>query len=342
MALDLFIPRRKSTEGDETLASFVTRRLGKEALQRVAQPLVSGIYTADPNHMSLRATMPRFLEMEANHRSVIKAMWKQRKAMSRQKRGESGVRYSMFVSLEAGMHWLVDELASRLPTGSVHVDNPVASAGWDGTDKSWHVNCDDGSTITAQGLILALPGYQGSKVTRDLDPALADELDGIEYASSATVNLAYREADVAHPLDGFGFVVPAIEVRSIVACTFCHRKFPGRAPNEHVLMRVFMGGALHPHHLNRDDGEMVLAAREDLARFIGLDAEPLFTSVRRYPRSMPQYPVGHLDRVRRIEEKASRHPHLRIAGNAMGGVGIPDCATSGKEAADALFDELTG
>lgn len=341
MALDLFLPRLKNPPNDESLASFVTRRLGKEALQRVAQPLIGGIYAADPSNLSLRATMPRFLEMEARHRSLIKAMWRQRSAMAQSRGDDSGVRYSMFVSLTDGMRSLVDELASRLPPDTVRLDTPIASADWNQAENAWHLTCSDGATIRAQGLILTLPGYQAAKIVRDFDPDLAGELDAIEYASSATINLAYRQVDVPHPLDGFGFVVPAVEVRSIIACTFCHRKFSGRAPDGHVLMRVFAGGALHPHHLDRDDRDMILAARRDLAELVGVRAEPLFASVWRHVRSMPQYPVGHLDRVRRIQEKARKHPHLHIAGNVMGGVGIPDCAASAQTTADAVFDELT-
>jgi oxygen-dependent protoporphyrinogen oxidase len=173
-----------------------------------------------------------------------------------------------------------------------------------------------------------------------VDPSLAHLLEGIPYASSATVTLAYRRADVGHPLDGFGFVVPAIERRLVIACTFSSVKYPGRAPDGCALLRVFLGGALNEAVLDRSDDELIAIARVELAALLGARGEPLWTCLARYPRAMPQYHVGHLARVDAIDHALARHPGLALAGGAYRGVGIADCVHSGEDGAVGLLDAL--
>ncbi len=342
MALDLVLPRR--TDGaDESLASFVRRRLGAEALDRAAQPMVGGVYTAAPEKLSLRATMPRFLEMERRHRSLILGFAESRRRAMRtgEEGGEgtaSGPRYSMFISLDRGLSVLPERLCEILPPGTVRTGTVVERLEHD--DSGWRVLTLD-EAIDADAVCLAAPAYSTSRMVEGVAPELARALNQIEYASSATVNLVYRRGDVAHPLDGFGFVVPASERRTILACTFSSVKYPGRAPGETVLLRAFVGGALFPEHYDMGDDRMLAGIGKDLGELLGVRARPLDSVVTRWPRSMPQYNVGHLERVARIEDEAGRYPSLALAGAAYRGVGIPDCVRSGEAAGERLIGALS-
>jgi oxygen-dependent protoporphyrinogen oxidase len=217
---------------------------------------------------------------------------------------------------------------------------PVTGLARDG--GRWRIATGSGATLEADALILAPEAYQVARLVRYVEPGLAHVLEGIPYASSGTVTLAYRRADVAHPLDGFGFVVPHIERRPIIACTFSSVKYPGRAPEGHVLLRVFAGGALNEAVLAEDDPALVRIAREQIGPLLGITAPPLFARVNRYPRAMPQYLVGHAARAEAIERAVARLPGLRLVGGAYRGVGIADCVRSGEEAAEALVDGVAG
>lgn len=329
MAADLLLPR-KSTNGanDESLASFVRRRLGTEALERMAQPMVGGIYTADPETLSLRATLPRFLEMEREHRSLILAMLRQGRA---QKIGTSGARYSLFLSFDEGMQLLVDALARQVKA-DIRLNARAVGLRRDGS--AWTIATSNRGEIKADAICLALPAYLAASLLNDVDERLAEKLRQIKYASTATINFAYRRTAIAHPLNGFGFVVPFVENRSLIACTFSSVKFSGRAPEGHVLLRAFAGGALQPDIFALDEGEMQVRVERDLRELLGITEEPLFAEVAKWKDSMPQYEVGHLERVSEIEEMTVQVPGLALAGNAYRGAGIPDCIRSGETAAD--------
>jgi oxygen-dependent protoporphyrinogen oxidase len=338
MALDLLLPRRVSRNGndDESLAQFVRRRLGREALERMAQPMVGGIYTADPENLSLRATMPRFLEMERAHRSLIRAMLKQRRKQQESK-GTSGARYGLFLSFDGGMRVLSDALAARLSAVTVRLNTRAETLARDAATRRWEIRTNSGETVSADAVCLALPAYASAKLLDAVDAELAAELDAIPYASTATVNLAYKRSDIPHPLDGFGFVVPFVERRSILACTFSSVKFAGRAPAGHALLRAFVGGALQPEMFALDEEEMLLAARRDLRDLLGIEAPPLFAHTEKWPRSMAQYHLGHVERVRRIRQRLQKLPGLKLAGNAFDGAGIPDCVRGGETAAEEIM-----
>ncbi|MDT7807677.1 MAG: protoporphyrinogen/coproporphyrinogen oxidase [Acidobacteriota bacterium] len=352
MALDLLLPRRKDANGrdDESLAAFVRRRLGREALERMAQPMVGGIYTADPEALSLRATMPRFLEMERRHRSLILAMWKAgRKAeeAARHGHGASGARYSLFLSFDEGTQVLTDALAARLPEGSARLNTRIVSLtlerdtrGLERGARRWLLQTSDGETISADAVCLALPAYASARLLRDVDDALADELEAIPYASTATVNLAFRRANIRHPLDGFGFVVPFVERRATLACTFSSVKFPSRAPEGCVLLRAFVGGALQPEMFDLDEERMTEAVLRDLGDLLGINSPPLFAHVEKWPRSMAQYHLGHTERVARIRALLQNHTALVLCGNAYEGAGLPDCVRGGESAAGTLLKVL--
>lgn len=330
MAADLFLPR-KSTNGvaDESLASFVRRRLGREALERMAQPMVGGIYTADPETLSLRATLPRFLDMEKDHRSLILAMLRKARAQS----GTSGARYGLFLTFDRGMEVLVQALKQKISRCEVKLNTRVVAIE---RERGWKLRTDKGDTIEADAICLAVPAYIAAQLLSVVNPSLSAQLNQIKYASTATINFAYPRNAIQHALDGFGFVVPFVEKRSLIACTFSSVKFPGRAPDDHVLLRAFAGGALQPEVFALEESEIVNRVESDLRELLRITGKPLFTEVSKWQNSMPQYEVGHLDRIAAIENTVRELPGLTLAGNAYRGTGIPDCIRSGETAAEYL------
>lgn len=340
MAADLFLPRKSANgSADESLASFVRRRLGREALERMAQPMVGGIYTADPETLSLRATLPRFLDMERDHRSLVLALLRKAKSdKNRNQRGTSGARYGLFLSFDSGMEVLVNALAEVISQCEVRLQTRVQSLSR--TAASWTMQTQTGETLEADAICLAIPAYAAAQLLTASSPTLTTQLNQIKYASTATINLAYRREAVRHPLDGFGFVVPFIEKRSLLACTFSNVKFPGRAPDNHILLRAFAGGALQPEIFALDEAELLERVEIDLRELLGVSEPPLFAEVAKWKNSMPQYEVGHLDRVQSIEHELAQLPSLTLAGNAYRGAGIPDCIRSGEAAAEQIINFL--
>lgn len=347
MAMDLVLPPGQG-QGDESLAEFVTRRFGREVLERVAQPMVAGIYTADAETLSLAATMPRFLEMERTSRSVIRALRRNLAA-----REGSGPRWSLFVAPIDGMGALVEALAARLPAGAIRTGSHVvllvrvggSRSGTDGPGGKpavYRIGLENGKFLEADAVIVATEAHRASRLVEGLDAHLARHLGEIPYASSATVTLAYRRDDVAHPLNGFGFVVPRTEGRPLLACTFSSVKFPDRAPDGHVLLRAFLGGVPGAGMLDRDDASLASLAQDEVRGLLGASKAPRLVRVHRHQAAMPQYLVGHLERIAAIEALRKDHPGLAFAGAAYGGVGVPDCIRSGEEAAERVVAECLG
>jgi oxygen-dependent protoporphyrinogen oxidase len=335
MALDLVLPRGEDG-GDESLGAFVRRRLGREALERVAQPLVAGIYTADPDALSVAAAIPRFRELERQHRSVILGLW--RAARRAPHTGTSGARWSLFVTFRDGMSELVEALAGRLPPGAVSLKQRAIGLTRNG--GRWQITTADGARLDADHVIVATEAHAAASLLRPLDGELGHLLEAIPYASSATVSLGYRRADIPHPLDGFGFVVPRTERRAILACTFSSVKYPGRAASDHALLRCFVGGALDAAAADADDETLAARARVDLAVPLGIRAAPVLVRVARWPRSMPQYHLGHLARVDAIARRLDALPGVSLAGGGYRGVGIADCVHSGETAAARAFGTI--
>jgi oxygen-dependent protoporphyrinogen oxidase len=340
MAAEILLPRG-ATHGDESLGSFVRRRFGVEVLERIAQPLIGGIYASDPDQLSLGATMPRFKEMEHRRRSVTLAMVFEQKRRTRSPESGSGARWSLFVTLAGGMQELVDAVANRLPAGSIRLSTPVIRLTRHENRKLWVISTPVGKRLEADGVILATPAFKAADILEPIAPGAADELKKIAYASTATVSLAYQQEAFPRPLDSFGFVVPAVEQRKIMACTFSSLKYPGRAPDGHVLLRAFVGGSLQPELFQDDDPTMEKNVRDELSSLLGVKAQPLFSRIWRYPNSMPQYHVGHQERIRNIEAAISTLPGLALAGSAYHGVGISDCVRTGEEAAEKIFSQLS-
>jgi protoporphyrinogen/coproporphyrinogen III oxidase len=349
MMIEPIIPRRRET-GDESLGAFVRRRLGREVLVRVAQPLAGGIYTADPDLLSFGATMPRFVEMERRYGSVIRGLRAAARARNAEARGTSGARWSLFLGFKDGVGTIVDALSARL-NGLIRYGAEVmaitrapmpdaARPMNDPPGPSWRLEFRGGAIFDADAIVCAAPAFAIGPMLRSIEPQLATTLSALTYASAATVNLAYRVTDFPQPPSAFGFVVPVAEQRRIIAGSFSSLKFAGRAPAGMILVRVFLGGALQAAMLNLNDAEMIAAAREELASLLGVNAEPALACVRRWPDWMPQYAVGHLARVAEIERAAAGIDGFALAGAYLRGVGIPDCIASGERAAETVFSPL--
>jgi oxygen-dependent protoporphyrinogen oxidase len=287
----------------------------------------------------LNATMPRFRDMERQHRSVIRAMWSEQRRRARQREPGSGARWSLFVTLAGGMYEMVEAMAKHFPDGSLRLDASAVELKRTDTNKL-DIVLADGSVIAADGVVLAAPASQTASMLKSIAQDAASDLQQITYASTATVSFAYRSEDFPKQPDSFGFVVPAIERRKIVACTFSSLKYPGRAPRSHILLRAFVGGALQPELFDADDATMESNVRSELSRLLGVTAQPQFSRLWRHPNSMPQYHVGHPARVQRIESSLSSFSTLALAGSAYHGVGIADCVRTGEEAAEKVFGSL--
>jgi len=330
MMLDLFISKKGST--DESLASFVRRRFGNEALERVAQPMIGGIYTADPEKLSLKATMPQFIEMEQKYGSVIKAMLHNKN----ENRKDSGARYSQFLSFKNGMGTLINALKQSLE-GCISLNEAVTKISRN--EESWEIQTER-RNIEASGVIVTTPSYHTASLAQNFDTELASELASIEYASSSVVIFAYKTKEISHELNEFGFVVPNVEKSDLIACSFSSIKFDGRAPEDHILIRAFLGGALNPEIVNLDDNQIIDRAKNELEKILGIKGNPEFTLIQRYPDAMPQYHLGHLDKVANIQNRLLEYKGLEIAGNAYSGVGIPECVYSGEQAAENILKVL--
>lgn len=336
-------PIKVNREGyDESVASFATRRLGRETYERLVEPLIAGVYVADARKLSLAATYPEFLEAERLHGSLWRSV---RKARAEAKLAGAGqpaqppqaaARYGQFVTVRGGLASIVDAIVKKLPPQGIRLRTPVARVRRD-SPHQWAIETTPGAPPELfDGVLLATHAPQAATMLEGTDGELAAELARIEYASSAVVTLVYHRQDIDHPLDGFGLVVPATERRPIVAASFLTVKFPGHGPAGRAIVRVFSGGALQPDLVDRDDRDLVKTAREQLAELIGAHGEPIETHVMRWRNSMPQYHVGHVGLVDSIEQRVAGLAGLELAGNAYRGVGIPQSVHSGRLAAERL------
>lgn len=338
---EVFVPRRPADAPEESLAEFVRRRFGQEALDRIVQPLVAGIYTADPEKLSLQATLPRFIDLEQEYGSVTRGLLAKASARRRQSEmNASGARYGLFVSLAGGMQALIDALTREIEAAGVEIrrQTPVASITRADATAEYHIELTSGETLSASGIVLAVPAYVAGRLCEQLHPELSRRLQEVEYASAAIVVTAHRLSDITHPCDAFGLVIPRIENRKVLAVSFLSRKFPGRAPAGSIILRTFVGGATQPEQLDVDDDTLLQKVRDELKGMLGVGGTPELVRIARWDRAMPQYHVGHLSRIATIRELASSLKGLSLAGNAYAGVGLPDCIHSGENAADAIWE----
>lgn len=353
MALEYFVPRRKQ-QTDESLASFVRRRFGRETLDRLVQPLVGGIYTSDPEKLSLQATMPRFVEMERDFGSLIRAL---RSTKSVPGERASGARYGLFATLAGGIGELLQTLEQRVRAGAeirlgtrvadltpLNGNGQVAGAAQvDGSlypHQGFQLSLADGTKAAFDAVVLTIAAPQISSLVRTFAAQAAGALAAIEYASTAIVVTGHKLADIRHPLDAFGLVIPAAEKRRVLAVSFTSRKFPNRAPAGCVQLRTFVGGAMQPELAELPDHELRSLVRSELESLLGVSGTEDFCEIARWRKAMPQYHVGHLERVEAIDQDLARHPRLALAGNAYRGVGIPDCIHSAEQAAERVWRGL--
>ena len=349
MALELLHPPRPSGLPDEAVAALVERHFGAEAVDRLADPLLSGIYGGDSAALSARTVLPRLVEMETQYGSLTRGMLaahRQMRARAKAAAKNNGHSKSaappaprpIFTALRGGMQQLIDALVTRLRPDSVRLATPVSAI----------AKTADGWTITAAGaaesydaLIVASPAWAAGTLLAPVDAALGAELSAIPYSSSITVNLVYDENKLGPLPDGFGFLVPAVEGRAMLACTFVHRKFLGRTPPGKAVFRAFLGGIRNEALLADTDEALVAIVRRELSEILGdktisLAIEPDHAQVARWRRAMAQYAVGHQERTARIAARVAVLPGLRLVGNAYDGIGIPDCIRLGRQAAREL------
>lgn len=328
------VPARAAALGDESLEHFAVRRLGREAFERLVQPLVAGIWTADPARLSMAAACPDFVAMERSAGSLTAGERVRLREAGRGAEG-AGARYGQFVTLADGMAALPAALAERLTR--LGVEFRAAAAMRIVRDAhAWLVECDRGPPLRARGVVVATRAPRAAEIVADVDRPLATALGAIEYAGSAVVSLGYERSAIAHPLDAAGVVVPRNAGRKILAVSFSSAKYRGRAPAGHALVRVFVGGALDPATAHLPDGPLVDLVRCEIADVIGARGTPRLVQIDRWVAAMPQYHVGHLDRVALIRERLAALPGLALAGAAYEGVGIPQVIASGQAAARTI------
>ena len=336
MALDLLIPPR-SGDSDETLAAFVQRRLGREVYRWMIDPLLSGIYAGDGDRLSLLATFPQLRRTEIEHGGLIRGMLAEKKKAAHSNQpgtheGAHGKKLPAFLTPKAGLAEIVETLRDRLDDVDVLMGTPVERV--EATESGYILVGAGAAALRADAVILATPAFVTANVVDALDPALASVLRDIPYVSTATVSMAYRLEDIPRSLDGYGYVVPTAERRAVLACTWTSTKFSHRAPDGYALFRAFLGRAGQQQILEGSDEDLLQLVRTEAREVLGITAPPVLHRVFRWPMAMPQYTIGHLDRLAAIDALLANHPGLLVAGSAYHGVGIPDCIASGDAAAE--------
>ncbi len=311
---------------DESIASFVSRRFGREAYDALVEPLMTGIYGGDGDQLSLQATFPQLRALELEHGSVLRGL-----------PAPPPTDRPPFLSLRNGMGSLIAALVAGYERTEILVGGEAVRVG---RGAGYEVELADGETLVADGVVVATPAFVTAGLLADLDPELAAAHAGIPYASSVVVTLAFSCVDVV-PLDGYGYLVPRVEQTHVLACTWSSQKWDGRAPEGSVLIRVYAGRFGGHDALSKSDAELVALARDEV-RHVGISAEPTLTRIQRWPDGMPQYTLGHPGRLARIDAAVAEHPGLAVAGAAYRGVGVPDCILSGERAAESVARAIAG
>lgn len=347
MAMELFIPPKKVKPGelyDETLESFVVRRMGRECLDRLAEPLVGGVHASDPKNMSLAATFPRLLEMEQSYGSLIKGFLVARKKVEEMRKKyppKPGQKpRTFFTSFAKGMQQFTDRMADASGRDNMRIGVTVTYLQRVNQNR-WKVHLSDHSSIEGDGVIIATESWAAEPIVRPIDQAIADALKEIPCSSSATISFAFNEHEVGFDLNAFGVLCPLVEGRALMAATYSSSKWPGRAPSGKVLIRGFVGGPHNQEIVRRSEEELVKIVLSEFQKIIGLNpkAEPIFYRLYRWPLGMPQYTIGHLRRVELIEDRTAQITGLALAGGSYRGVGLPNCVESGEQAVSKILNE---
>jgi oxygen-dependent protoporphyrinogen oxidase len=322
--------RQNSSGQDVTVAEFVERHYGREMVERVADPLLAGVYGGSADELSVNSVLPRFLRMEETSGSLGKAMLASRRAAS------TTASKALFTSLRDGMQQLVDKLLTQIPESSRRCGVAVRSV--NSESGKWLLNAE-GRTEEFDAIVVATPAYVAGELLSRMGD-LAAELRSIPYSSSVTVALGYDRLVRESLPPGFGFLVPRTERKSVLAATFVHNKFPGRVPGDQALVRCFLGGSRDEQAVSAADDEIARTCREELRSLLSINVEPRFVIVRKWPRAMAQYAVGHSAKMERVKTMLSSARGVALAGNAYSGIGVPDCIRSGAEAADKVLADL--
>lgn len=341
LAKEYFVPRRDSDE-DESLESFAIRRLGREAFENLVEPIVSGIFTADPKTLSMQATMPQFVELERLHGGLIRGHLRSRKTRAKQVAGRaSGARYDQFMAPTAGMsHW-VQHIVRDLPNNCVQLGCRVGvvQQTHDPSMPAWRIDTSRGSMVF-DGLVIALPAAHTAGLLRNCSPGLSSMVSEIQYASSAVAIMIVDKTELKRRFDGFGLIVPRKEGRRALAISYSSNKYAGRAPDDQILLRLFFGGAMAPELVDESNTRLQEIAEDEMRAILGWTGRKArWQSIVRWKNAMPQYFVGHLERLKQIDRLVENLPSLQLCGAAYRGVGIPQCIRDGRRAANAL---LTG
>ncbi len=340
MGMEVFVPKRRFRE-DESLASFVTRRLGRECLEKIAEPLVAGIHTSNPDNMSVLATFPRFVQMEQKSGSLILGMLSALKnrphaTLSGPPPKPGQPRMTYFMSFKNGMQTLSQACADYIGNNSIRFNSPVKAVEPKG--RGYSVVLESGETLGADHVMIASAAYDAANMVKGFDESLATQMNKIEWSSSSTVTIVFRKNDVRVPLKGFGFIVPRVEGRRVNAATYSSLKWSYRAPDDTIMVRVFVGGGHHEELVTElDDAGMVKTVLEELDTILGLKADPQFSKVYRWYKGMPKYTVGHLDRIAVLDRMLSLHPGLHVIGCSYKGIGIGDCIHEAQIAAEKIL-----
>lgn len=340
MGMELLQRPRPRAE-DESVAALVRRHYGQQAVDRLADPLLSGIYGGDAEELSASAVLPRLVEMESKYGSLTRGMLAALRARRAAAQENAPPPPPVFTTLRGGLQPMIDALVAKLDPATLHLNAPIEAIQSLGEGEGWKL-FSAGAAQVFDAVIVATPAWAAAKMLHSADAVLSAELAEIPYSSSVTVNLVYSGPDLDPLPPGFGFLVPAVERRAMLACTFIHRKFPGRTAPGKTVLRAFLGGAHNAHLLERTDEEIEDIVRRELFEILAISAEPEMVGVQRWPRAMAQYAVGHRARIARIQAHLSELPGLRLVGNAYDGIGISDCIRLGREAAKELAATLPG
>ncbi len=334
MGFDFLQPVKNISE-DESLGSFVSRRLGREAYENLIEPLMSGIYAGDGDQLSLASTFPYLRDMEVNYGSLARGAIEMRKKMNADGQKVQGSR-SAFLTPTTGLAEIVEALVAHLSSHNVDMRLNTAVSRISNIDSLFLLEFKDGSTLKFNSVILATPAPVSGKLLASFDPQLSSVLTSIPYASTATVSLAYRQSDLPRPLDGYGYVIPRREGRKALACTWTSTKFPHRAPDGYALIRVFVGRAGQDIPWNEND--LLELAKEEMKLTMNITAEPILSRVFMWEGAMPQYNLGHPEKLKQIDSALEKYPNLALAGNGYRGIGIPDCIHSGELAVSKILE----
>jgi oxygen-dependent protoporphyrinogen oxidase len=305
------------------------RRLGKEALERIAEPLVAGIHAGEPESMSIKSSFPRFVDMEKKYRSLILGMLKMRRMLK-----GTGRDVSLFMTFKSGLYELIEKLVEVIDPGSIRTNALVRGIKKQGNLFTLHLN--DGSIFQCDAIVLALPSYVSGSILKDINPGLSKILGSIPFVSTATISLAYEKKNFSHPLNGYGFVIPRTEKRKIMAVTWTSSKFPYRVPDGFVMLRTFVGGVYNRNMVSMSDEELLKIVTDELRSIMGISTRPYLYRIFRWHNSMPQYTVGHEEKIKKIDEELEKLPGLFLTGSSYKGIGISECIKNAGEVAERI------